>query len=79
MTHSQIAANATTIEFKIGNTLRTRGLKRSEADTEAFGYTKAFMKGEVEPELIADLTGMPIEEVREMARELARTRMQKRR
>lgn len=60
----------TTLENRIRNTLRARGSSRREADQEAFGYTIAWFKGEVEPETIAAVSGLPIEELRQQAREL---------
>lgn len=54
-----------TMEEKILETLLKDGKRSlSEASYEAYGYVTAWIKGEVEPELISDLTGMTMEELR---------------
>ena len=60
---------AKTMEEKILETLLKDGKRSlSEASYEAYGYVTAWMNGEVEPELISELTGMTMEELRRTRR-----------
>jgi len=57
-----------TLEEKIIQTLTAEGRSLSEASMEAFGYTTAWLKGEVDPETISMVSGIPTDELIQQAR-----------
>ena len=53
------------MQFKIAENLVQQGASKVTADAEAREYVKAWMDGEIEPERMADLMGMSMDEFRE--------------
>lgn len=68
-----------TLEEKIIETLTAEGWSLGEASTEAFNYTTAWLKGEVDPETISKVSGIPKAELIQQARERRNNRKNKRR
>ena len=57
-----------TLEEKIIQTLTAEGRSLSEASSDAFNYTTAWLKGEVDPETISRVSGIPTAELIQQAR-----------
>ena len=57
-----------TLEQKIIENRQAAGLSLAEASWEGFEYARAWMAGEVDPETISRVSGIPTEELIQQAR-----------
>lgn len=57
-----------TLEEKIIETLTAEGWSLGEASMEAFNYTTAWLNGEVDPETISRVSGIPKAELIQQAK-----------
>jgi len=64
-----------TLEQKIIENMTAQGRSLSEASTDAFNYVTAWMKGEVDPETISRVSGIPTAELIEQAKTMRLSRM----